>query len=442
MKKSLLLAMAVAAILCSCGMTANLGPSSEGQKYQDGIYGNTPSFKSKTEAVASKEESDALIEKTKGSTVYLFGDKKDTIYIPKEMSAKISFESNLGTTVTISEYESPWDWYSPYTPYSIGSSWYWSRHYSPWYYGSPWYYRSAWAYSPWHYSHFYDPWYYSGWYDPWYYRGFYDPWYYGGFYDPWYYGWYGGFHGHHYCGWYGAWDPFRPSLYPGHHHGGHKPHHIDVWRGPRHQTGADKLAVKKNTSRRGIGTSSTSRRDLAPSDSRALSSNSTIAGTSAVKGDRDNVNATTSSSATRNVVRTTPTKSGSATGTSSSNSTQVSRSSNYRKPSASTGSTSSSSYNSSSSSSGSSTSKSNVQNQSSNRSDRSSSSYSRSSSTTSTRSSAGQSSGSVSRSTGSFSNGGGFSGGSRSSGGFGGGAGGYSGGGASRSGGGSGGARR
>ena len=65
MKKSLLLAMAVAAILCSCGMTANLGPSSEGQKYHDGIYGNTPSFRSKTVTVALQDESEALIEKTK-----------------------------------------------------------------------------------------------------------------------------------------------------------------------------------------------------------------------------------------------------------------------------------------------------------------------------------------------------------------------------------------
>ena len=69
MKKSLLLAMAASLLLCACGTTAGLGHSSDGQKYPDGIYGNTPSFRSRTETAVAHEESDALIEKTKGSTI-------------------------------------------------------------------------------------------------------------------------------------------------------------------------------------------------------------------------------------------------------------------------------------------------------------------------------------------------------------------------------------
>ena len=40
MKKSLLLVIAVLTVLSSCGVTANMGSSSDGQKFQDGIYGN------------------------------------------------------------------------------------------------------------------------------------------------------------------------------------------------------------------------------------------------------------------------------------------------------------------------------------------------------------------------------------------------------------------
>ena len=244
MKKSLLLVIAVLTVLSSCGVTANMASSSDGQKFQDGIYGNVPSFKSKTELASSQKETDELIEKTKGSTIYLFGDKKDTVFIPKDMAAKISFDNEFGgTTVTVAEYDwgydSPWNWYSPYTPYSIGSSWYWSRHYSPWYW-------NTWAYTPWHYSGWYSPW-YTGWYDPWYYGGWYDPWYYGYGYA----GWYGGFYGPYYCGWYGGWDPYwhhhhHHGYYPGHHHG-HQPQYVDTWRGSRHQTGSDKLYAGRTT---------------------------------------------------------------------------------------------------------------------------------------------------------------------------------------------------
>ena len=210
MKKSLLLALATAVILSSCGTLANLGSSSEGQRFQDGIYGKAPSFKTRTDRDAELAESQSLVDKTKGSTIYLFGDKKDSIIIPESMSASIRYDKSLASTVvTVGENPYAWQnnidpWYY-YTPYSIGSSWYWSRHYSPYY--SPWGYSpywSSWAYGPywnrWGYSYwscnrYFDPWYY----DPWYYGGWYDPWYYGGFWgaSPWY-GWYP-----HYAGWYG-----------------------------------------------------------------------------------------------------------------------------------------------------------------------------------------------------------------------------------------------
>lgn len=424
MKKSLLLAMAASLLLCACGTTAGLGHSSDGQKYPDGIYGNTPSFRSRTETAVAHEESDALIEKTKGSTIYLFGDKKDTVFIPKEMAATISFDNTLGTTVTIAEndwrYDSPWSWGIGY------NSWYWnSWAYSPWHYGwhSPW--RYSW-HNPWHYS-WYDPWYFGGWYDPWYYGGWYDPWYYG------YAGWYGGFYGPHYCGWYGGWDPFWPGYHPGH-HPGHHPHHVDTWKGPRHQTGSDRVFASRTTSRGGLGTSSASRRSLTPSDSRTLSKSATASSGRAVRTAGTN-RSTAAPAPGKTGVRTSPVRtspsvrnnassSQNSTAATSATAKQVTRSSNYRRPAGSTSASSGASYGSSSPAS----SRSSVSSSGSSGYNRSNQSYSRSGSSQTTRSS-GFSTGSAGRSSGSFSGGGA----SRSSGGYSGGA--------SRSGGGSG-ARR
>ena len=213
MKKSSVLVIATALLLSSCGMVARYASSDSGQKFQDGIYNSTPDFTSKADKAVSKAETDALVEKTKASRIYLFGEKKDTVMIPENMSARIQYDKELGSTV-VTVGENPYDWqnninpWSYYTPYSIGSSWYWSRHYSPWYW-------DAWSYNPWYYR--YGGW-YGGWYDPWYYGygGWYDPWYYG--YAGWYGGWYDPWYGYmypHYCGWYGGWDP-----YWGHHHHG------------------------------------------------------------------------------------------------------------------------------------------------------------------------------------------------------------------------------
>ena len=264
MKKSSALLIAAVFILSSCGMAARYASSDNGQQFQDGIYSNTPAFRTKTEKEESRSETQALIDKTKSSAVYLFGDKKDTVMIPQDMSAMIRYDQQLGGTV-VTVGENPYDWRYDlennygyyYGPYSIGSSWYWSRHYSPWY---------SWNFAPWRYHGWYDPWYYTGywgWYDPWYYGswygGWYDPWYYGGdwgWYDPWYY------HPHH--GWY---DP-----YWGHHHH-HGPGHIggpghdrEVWYGSRHQTGSDRVFGSGSSLRGGIGSRST------------VSRNSTVSG--------------------------------------------------------------------------------------------------------------------------------------------------------------------
>ena len=215
MQKSSALLIAAALILSSCGTVAQYASSDNGQKFQDGIYSNTPAFRTKSEKVESKTETQALVEKTKSSVIYLFGDKKDTVMIPQDMSATIKYDQQLGGTV-VTVGENPYDWRYDlennygyyYGPYSIGSSWYWSRHYSPWY---------SWSFAPWRHH---------GWYDPWYYH-------------------------HHHHGWYAQyWD---------HHHG---PGHIgghgkEVWYGSRHETGSDRVFASGVSTRGGIGTRST-----------------------------------------------------------------------------------------------------------------------------------------------------------------------------------------
>ena len=83
MKKSSVMMIAVTLLLSSCGTFTQLASSSEGQKFQDGIYASAPDFMSKEEKENGKAETDALIAKTKESPIYLFGDKKDTIMIPE-----------------------------------------------------------------------------------------------------------------------------------------------------------------------------------------------------------------------------------------------------------------------------------------------------------------------------------------------------------------------
>ena len=278
MKKSSALLIAAAFILSSCGTVAQYASSDNDQQFQDGIYSNTPAFRTKVEKEESKSDTQALIEKTQESPIYLFGDKKDTVMIPKDMSAVIRYDQKLGGTV-VTVGENPYDWRFDlennygyyYGPYSIGSSWYWSRHYNPWY---------SWSFAPWRYHGWYDPWYYGanwGWYDPWYYGGYWGSWY-----DPWYYGgfWGGGWYYTGYYPHYGWYDP-----YWGHHHHHHGPgyqpdYHKDVWYGSRHQTGSDRLFAGTSSLRGGIGSRSTVSRNesagrTASTAVRASSSNRT-----------------------------------------------------------------------------------------------------------------------------------------------------------------------
>ena len=255
MKKSSVLLIAAAVMLSSCGTAAQMASSGSGQRFADGIYSSAPSIRSRAEKVEEKAETQALVEKTRASQIYLFGDRKDTVMIPDNMAATIKVDREIGSTV-VSVYENPYDWrngimdpWDFYTPYSVGSSWYWSRHYNPWYYSG------AWSYPYWRYSSWY--------YDPWYYGGFHDPWYYGfgyagywGWYDPWY-------HMHpHYAGWYGGWyDPYWGHHH--HHHPGHGPGHKPdddyrprVYNGTRHSTGSDRVFAGNSSLRGGSSVSS------------------------------------------------------------------------------------------------------------------------------------------------------------------------------------------
>ena len=248
MKKNSLLMIAAMVLMTACGTMAQQSVTSTSPRFEDGIYSSGPSFRSKVERQESKAETDALVEKTKASRIYLFGEKKDTVMIPDDMSASIWYDKEKKSTV-VTVGNNPYDWrnnidpWSYYTPYSIGSSWYWSRHYDPWF-SSP-YYWNSWAYSPHRYYGWYDPFYIGGWYDPWYYG-----------YSGWYGGWYNPYYGYmypHYCGWYGGWDPYR-GYYPHHHH----PIYIkdDNWHGSGHSTGADRVFTSRVSTRGGVASSS------------------------------------------------------------------------------------------------------------------------------------------------------------------------------------------
>ncbi len=310
MKKSPTLFIVAAFLLASCGTMTQIASKDDGQQFRDGIYNNTPAFRTKGEKEESKSETLALVEKTKESPIYLFGDKKDTVMIPQDMSATIRYDQKLGGTV-VTVGENPYDWRYDlennygyyYGPYSLGSSWYWSRHFTPWY---------SWA--PWRYSGWYDPWYsfgFGGWYDPWY-GSWYDPfWYSGwyGWYDPWYYG--SHWHHHHYAGWYGGWDP-----YWGHgHHGPAQPKpedRRDVYYGLRHETGSDRVFSSGTSLRGGGGRTST------------VSRNTTVAtrGNSSASGSSVQPNRVTPSRST--AVRTTPSARKNATAASQTTSNRLS----------------------------------------------------------------------------------------------------------------------
>ena len=109
MKKSSILLMIAAVVLSSCGATAQFASSDSEQRFQDGIYDSSPSFRSKAEKAENKAATDALVEKTKASEIYLFGDNKDTIMLPENLSARIQYDQKLGSTV-VTVGADPHDW--------------------------------------------------------------------------------------------------------------------------------------------------------------------------------------------------------------------------------------------------------------------------------------------------------------------------------------------
>lgn len=234
MKKVYALLIAAISVLSSCGTAAKYTSSGDGQRFQDGIYDSSPGFMTKAAKADLQTGTDALVAKTKESEIYLFGDRKDTIMIPQNMSATIRYDKeNGGTSVTLAD--NPYDWRNNIDPWGMYGAWD-----TGWLYRGPWTYPGYWGrYDPW-YAGWYSPWHYAGWYDPWYSYGWYDPWYggYWGWHDPYW-------HHHHYCGWYGGWGPHIP--------GGIVVVKENKWHGPRNRTGSDRVFTSSVSSRGGIG---------------------------------------------------------------------------------------------------------------------------------------------------------------------------------------------
>ena len=337
MKKSPALLIAALLMLASCGTVVQHASSDNGQRFQDGIYNNTPSLRTKADKEEADRETQAMMAKTQASQIYLFGDRKDTVMIPQDMSAIIRYDQKLGgTTVTVGE--NPYDWRYDlennygyyYGPFGISSSWYWNTYRPSWYWNS-------WIYSPWRYH-------YGGWYDPWYYGSWYDPWYYGGYWG-WYDPWYSPYHYHH--GWY---DPYWGHH---HHHPGYGPGHViggghkDTWHGLRGETGSERVFASGSSLRGGLGTRSTVSRNSAgntgSSVSRTQSSGRTTAGRTTVsRGTAAGTSGLERVAASRTTVtRTSPASRGNAASTDSGSSTRVATArkapasgtvSNHRKP--------------------------------------------------------------------------------------------------------------
>ena len=213
MKMQNIALLGAVAALSACGSAVQM--TSSERQYEDGFYAGVTAKDRLRPAREAVEETDDLIDRTKGSEIYLKGNRVDTLFIPENMSASIKLnKAEQTTTVTLYDGAPDIDLFLGYSPYSVWRSGYWGP-YRPWRHGfSSWSYYGG-LYDPWYFGGLYDPWYYGGLYDPWYYGGLYDPWYYGTFYDPWlhgswhspyYYGW-GGYHspwGYPWGGYYGA----------------------------------------------------------------------------------------------------------------------------------------------------------------------------------------------------------------------------------------------
>ena len=202
MKRHAIISRVSLVVLTACGSMSQVSEYSSSQRYQDGIY-YTGMKISPSETDLSQAKTEKLIARTKGSQIYLKGDRVDTLFIPENMSATLKFDKNQNTTtVTLLDMdEYLWDRYSYVGLWGYRhwmDPWYWSyRPYRSWaYYG---FYDPFW-YRP--YTWYYDSWYYSpysfyswGWYDPFWYDPYYTWFYPSGWHNNWYYNRY--YYGHH-----------------------------------------------------------------------------------------------------------------------------------------------------------------------------------------------------------------------------------------------------
>ena len=118
MKKIITLLSGALAIFTSCGISASYTSSDGGQRFADGIYSSSPTRKDKLAEQDSKAGLQELAEQTKASQIYLFGDRKDTVMIPENMAATIRYDRQLGTSVTVAEFD----------PYDFTYGWYTDRY--------------------------------------------------------------------------------------------------------------------------------------------------------------------------------------------------------------------------------------------------------------------------------------------------------------------------
>ena len=211
MKKSLYLMIPAILAVAGCGSTAAL---SSGQKFNDGIY---YARQEKTPAVTGTDDLKVndLVDRTKKSEIYLFGDEKaDTVVIPENKSAVINFNNSSISSITITDDPFEQTWYSNYALLPAAAwTFAWSTlWWDPWYW-DPWYYGVSWYRNPWYSGIWWDPWYWNPWYrDPWYHRPYWG-------YDPYW-------HHHH-------WHHHHTVIWDHHYYP-----HRDVYYGSRNSTGS------------------------------------------------------------------------------------------------------------------------------------------------------------------------------------------------------------
>lgn len=272
MKKHLTLIVSATLMLASCASVAEYSQSASSQRFQDGIYS-----RANTSVVSDAAQSKvaALVEKTRGTSLYIKHGAVDTLYIPENKAAQFKFNwADSTTTMTLVDenaYYGLYGWNSPlwYGSYYGGlyGGWYGYRpwgfgYYSPWsWYGwNSWYWDYPWGFSPFAWNSWYwDPWYWDPWISPYWGCGLYSPWYGGMYWNSWAYG-----------------------PYPTHGHGGYWPHGgRDVAYTPRMNTtvGSNRRSNTSNGTGRSYYTESpTARRSASRTSSSSVTGHSTRSG--------------------------------------------------------------------------------------------------------------------------------------------------------------------